>query len=89
MGQGMRVVAGMGVVLVLVVGTDTVNPLEGGMAQRLLSQREELVQAGLSYMTAEPTLHPGGVTLDTIVNISAASQVVTLTWGRHGDTWLG
>ena len=23
---------------------DTVNPLEGGMAQRLLSQRDELVQ---------------------------------------------
>ena len=27
-----------------VIQVDTVNPLEGGMAQRLLSQRDELVQ---------------------------------------------
>ena len=39
------------------------------------SQREELVQAGLSYMTGDPRLHPGGITLDAIVNMSAASQV--------------
>ena len=30
-------------------GVDTVNPLEGGMAQRLLSQRDELVQVEVNF----------------------------------------
>ena len=45
-----RVMAASGGWLVLLVASmmyiqvDTVNPLEGGMAQRLLSQRDELIQ---------------------------------------------
>ena len=45
----------MGGWLVVLVGSlmylrvDTVNPLEGGMAQRLLSQRDELVQVNVYF----------------------------------------
>ena len=45
----------MGGWLVVLVGSlmyikvDTVNPLEGGMAQRLLSQRDELVQVEVNF----------------------------------------
>ena len=60
--------------LVLVTHSDTVNPLEGGMAQRLLSQREELLQPGLSYVSGELG-QPTEMNLDTVVNISLSSQV--------------
>ena len=50
-----RGVGRMGGWLVVLVGSlmcirvDTVNPLEGGMAQRLLSQRDELVQVKFNF----------------------------------------
>ena len=50
-----RGVGRMGGWLVVLVGSlmylrvDTVNPLEGGMAQRLLSQRDELVQVEVYF----------------------------------------
>ena len=63
------------VMLVSVTVSDTVNPLEGGMAHRLLSQKEELLQTGLSYLQGDPAL-PGGLNLHSILNISAASSEV-------------
>ena len=38
--------------LVMIIRVDTVNPLEGGMAQRLLSQRDELVQVITVYFSS-------------------------------------
>ena len=52
------------------------NPLEGGMVQRLLAQRKELVQPGLSYITGDPGLVTS-LSLQTVLNISSSSQVRT------------
>jgi len=69
------------------IQVDTVNPLEGGMAQRLLSQRDELIQAGLSYITGDPTV-PSGLSLDAIVNISTSHQVSCVINLENWSKWL-
>ena len=61
--------------LVSVTVSDTVNPLEGGMATRLFSQREELLQTGLSYLPGDPSMS-GGVSLQSVHNLTAASSEV-------------
>ena len=39
--------------VLLLPSCQPMNPLEGGMVQRLLAQRKELVQPGLSYITGD------------------------------------
>ena len=60
--------------VLLLPSCQPMNPLEGGMVQRLLAQRKELVQPGLSYITGDPGLVTS-LSLQTVLNISSSSQV--------------
>ena len=53
---------------------DTRAPRSGGLVKRLISQREELVQPGLSYInSSSPLLTP--MTLGMVTNLACKSQV--------------
>ena len=53
---------------------DTRGARSGGLVKRLISQREELVQPGLSYInSSSPLLTP--MTLGMVTNLSCKSQV--------------
>ena len=76
-------------ILLLSCSVTSVDPEAGGTVQRLMSQKEFLIQPGLSFINSSNLAGISRVTLDDIHNVTMASSTISTTinvvnWSR----WL-
>ena len=76
-------------ILLLSCSVTSVDPEAGGTVQRLMSQKEFLIQPGLSFINSSNLAGISRVTLDDIHNFTIASSSISTTinivnWSR----WL-